>query len=97
MFCIVTCNVWYSDLVGWSKIIKFKTPPVGGSNESRFIVYGDMGKAPLDPSVEHYIQVFICYVQTFQAFVPALLDKLSKGKHDLITKQNKKEQKLLKF
>ncbi|KAF3330730.1 putative inactive purple acid phosphatase 27 [Carex littledalei] len=45
-----------SDLVGWSKTIKFKTPPVGGSNESRFIVYGDMGKAPLDPSVEHYIQ-----------------------------------------
>ncbi|XP_078182852.1 nucleotide pyrophosphatase/phosphodiesterase-like isoform X2 [Carex rostrata] len=45
-----------SDLVGWSKKIKFKTPPVGGSNELRFIVYGDMGKAPLDPSVEHYIQ-----------------------------------------
>ncbi|KAJ3669229.1 hypothetical protein LUZ60_011179 [Juncus effusus] len=45
-----------SDLVGWSDIIKFKTPPAAGSNELNFLVYGDMGKAPLDPSIEHYIQ-----------------------------------------
>jgi acid phosphatase type 7 len=55
----ITCNVWCSDLVGWSKRIKFKTPSAGGSNELRFVVYGDMGKAPLDPSIEHYIQVSI--------------------------------------
>ncbi|KAJ4796151.1 Purple acid phosphatase [Rhynchospora pubera] len=45
-----------SDLVGWSNMTQFKTPPASGSDELRFIVYGDMGKAPLDPSVEHYIQ-----------------------------------------
>ncbi|GAV76169.1 Metallophos domain-containing protein/Metallophos_C domain-containing protein [Cephalotus follicularis] len=45
-----------SDLVGWSDTITFKTPPAGGSDELRFLIYGDMGKTPLDPSVEHYIQ-----------------------------------------
>lgn len=45
-----------SDSVGWSDQIQFQTPPSGGSNEVKFIVFGDMGKAPLDPSTEHYIQ-----------------------------------------
>ncbi|XP_020114415.1 probable inactive purple acid phosphatase 27 isoform X2 [Ananas comosus] len=45
-----------SDLVGWSSRIEFKTPPAAGSEELHFLIYGDMGKAPLDPSVEHYIQ-----------------------------------------
>lgn len=47
----------YSNSVGWSDKISFKTPPTGGSNELKFLAFGDMGKAPLDPSVEHYIQV----------------------------------------
>ncbi|ONK78435.1 uncharacterized protein A4U43_C02F18730 [Asparagus officinalis] len=45
-----------SDTVGWSGQIKFKTPPSAGSDELRLLAYGDMGKAPLDESVEHYIQ-----------------------------------------
>ncbi|CAJ1934157.1 unnamed protein product [Sphenostylis stenocarpa] len=45
-----------SDSVGWSKQIMFSTPPVGGSDELRFIAFGDMGKTPLDASEEHYIQ-----------------------------------------
>ncbi|WVZ68519.1 hypothetical protein U9M48_017451 [Paspalum notatum var. saurae] len=45
-----------SDSVGWSDEIKFRTPPAAGSDELSFVIYGDMGKAPLDPSVEHYIQ-----------------------------------------
>ncbi|XP_014521523.1 nucleotide pyrophosphatase/phosphodiesterase-like [Vigna radiata var. radiata] len=45
-----------SNAVGWSKQIMLKTPPVGGSNELRFIAFGDMGKTPLDASEEHYIQ-----------------------------------------
>ncbi|XP_047320801.1 probable inactive purple acid phosphatase 27 [Impatiens glandulifera] len=44
------------DSVGWSETIKFKTPPAGGSSELKFLAYGDMGKTPLDESVEHYIQ-----------------------------------------
>jgi acid phosphatase type 7 len=43
--------------VGWSEITKFRTPPAAGSDELSFVIFGDMGKAPLDPSVEHYIQV----------------------------------------
>ena len=46
-----------SDSVGWSGTNKFRTPPAAGSDETSFVIYGDMGKAPLDPSVEHYIQV----------------------------------------
>lgn len=42
--------------VGWSDEITFRTPPAGGADEVRFLAYGDMGKAPLDSSVEHYIQ-----------------------------------------
>ncbi|KAM3333122.1 hypothetical protein ACQJBY_028310 [Aegilops geniculata] len=45
-----------SDSVGWSDTTKFRTPPAAGSDETSFVIYGDMGKAPLDPSVEHYIQ-----------------------------------------
>ncbi|KAK7404269.1 hypothetical protein VNO78_05025 [Psophocarpus tetragonolobus] len=45
-----------SDSVGWSQQIKFSTPPAGGSDELRFIAFGDMGKTPLDASEEHYIQ-----------------------------------------
>ncbi|KQK10182.1 nucleotide pyrophosphatase/phosphodiesterase [Brachypodium distachyon] len=45
-----------SDSVGWSDTTKFRTPPAAGSDEVSFVIYGDMGKAPLDPSVEHYIQ-----------------------------------------
>ncbi|KAI4372849.1 hypothetical protein MLD38_011033 [Melastoma candidum] len=45
-----------SDKVGWSDRLQFKTPPAEGSAELKFISFGDMGKAPLDGSVEHYIQ-----------------------------------------
>ncbi|XP_068661164.1 probable inactive purple acid phosphatase 27 [Aristolochia californica] len=45
-----------SDSVGWSDEIKFKTPPAGGSEELRFLAFGDMGKAPRDDSAEHFIQ-----------------------------------------
>ncbi|KAK3162202.1 hypothetical protein QOZ80_1BG0086710 [Eleusine coracana subsp. coracana] len=45
-----------SDSVGWSDKTTFRTPPAGGSDELSFVIFGDMGKAPLDPSVEHYIQ-----------------------------------------
>ncbi|PON74375.1 Acid phosphatase [Parasponia andersonii] len=45
-----------SDSVGWSDQIQFKTPPAGGSDELKFVAFGDMGKAPRDASVEHYIQ-----------------------------------------
>ncbi|KAL2329298.1 hypothetical protein Fmac_022725 [Flemingia macrophylla] len=45
-----------SNSVGWSEQIQFSTPPAGGSDELKFIVYGDMGKTPLDDSEEHYIQ-----------------------------------------
>ncbi|KAK7258190.1 hypothetical protein RIF29_32705 [Crotalaria pallida] len=45
-----------SDEVGWSEKIQFSTPPAGGSDELRFIAFGDMGKTPLDDSKEHYIQ-----------------------------------------
>ncbi|KAB1228219.1 putative inactive purple acid phosphatase 27 [Morella rubra] len=48
--------IYGSDSVGWSDQIQFQTPPVGGSDAVYFIAYADMGKAPLDASVEHYIQ-----------------------------------------
>ncbi|TYH32802.1 hypothetical protein ES332_D13G015200v1 [Gossypium tomentosum] len=52
-----TFNYKYgSDAVGWSAEIQFRTPPAGGSDELKFLVFGDMGKAPLDSSAEHYIQ-----------------------------------------
>lgn len=46
-----------SDSAGWSEQIEFRTPPAGGSDELKFLAYGDMGKAPRDAAVEHYIQV----------------------------------------
>ncbi|GMH02520.1 hypothetical protein Nepgr_004359 [Nepenthes gracilis] len=45
-----------SNSVGWSNQTQFRTPPAGGSNELTFLAFGDMGKTPLDPSIEHYIQ-----------------------------------------
>ncbi|GAB2298933.1 hypothetical protein Dimus_033009 [Dionaea muscipula] len=45
-----------SHSVGWSDQLHFRTPPSGGSDEVRIIAFGDMGKAPLDSSIEHYIQ-----------------------------------------
>ncbi|XP_038691255.1 probable inactive purple acid phosphatase 27 [Tripterygium wilfordii] len=47
-----------SDAAGWSEKIQFRTPPEAGaaSKELRFLAFGDMGKAPRDKSVEHYIQ-----------------------------------------
>ncbi|KAI3979360.1 hypothetical protein MKX01_014376 [Papaver californicum] len=45
-----------SDSVGWSNQTKFRTPPAGGSDELKFLAFGDMGKTPLDGSIEHYIQ-----------------------------------------
>ncbi|KAH9316015.1 hypothetical protein KI387_024642, partial [Taxus chinensis] len=45
-----------SDTVGWSKPDQFWTPPAAGSSELRFIAFGDMGHAPIDPSDEHFIQ-----------------------------------------
>ncbi|KAB1216264.1 putative inactive purple acid phosphatase 27 [Morella rubra] len=48
--------IYGSDSMGWSNQIQFQTPPAGGSDAVYFIAYGDMGKAPLDASAEHYIQ-----------------------------------------
>lgn len=45
-----------SDQVGWSPTQKLKTPPASGSSKVNFITFGDMGKAPRDNSIEHYIQ-----------------------------------------
>ncbi|KAF8716745.1 hypothetical protein HU200_025830 [Digitaria exilis] len=45
-----------SDSVGWTDTYKLRTPPAAGSDETSFVIYGDMGKAPLDTSVEHFIQ-----------------------------------------
>ncbi|XP_020575936.1 probable inactive purple acid phosphatase 1 isoform X2 [Phalaenopsis equestris] len=67
-----------SDLAGWSEQIKFKTPPASGSNELKFLAYGDMGKAPLDPSMEHYIQPGSVSV------VKALANEVASGNVDSI-------------
>ncbi|CAO2820862.1 unnamed protein product [Amaranthus hypochondriacus] len=45
-----------SNASGWSDNIQFRTPPAGGSSEVRFLAFGDMGKAPRDSTLEHYIQ-----------------------------------------
>ncbi|XP_073144952.1 probable inactive purple acid phosphatase 27 [Henckelia pumila] len=45
-----------SDSSGWSDEITSRTPATGGSDALMFLAYGDMGKAPLDSSAEHYIQ-----------------------------------------
>ncbi|KAL9424327.1 hypothetical protein AB3S75_036251 [Citrus x aurantiifolia] len=69
-----------SDLVGWSDKIQFKTPPAGGSSEEvlRFLTYGDMGKAPLDDSAEHYIQPGSLSV------IKAMADEVDNGSVDSI-------------
>lgn len=51
-----------SDSVGWSNEIQFRTPPAGGSDELKFLAFGDMGKAPRDGSTEHYIQVYMIHL-----------------------------------
>nr|GEX63847.1 probable inactive purple acid phosphatase 27 [Tanacetum cinerariifolium] len=45
------------DPIGWSSRVNLKTSPRGGSNELKFLAFGEMGKAPRDASVEHYIQM----------------------------------------
>ncbi|KAJ3691367.1 hypothetical protein LUZ61_020531 [Rhynchospora tenuis] len=46
-----TYSYYYgSSSVGWSNTLSFKTPPASGAANLTFIVYGDMGKAPLDQS-----------------------------------------------
>ncbi|XVE99859.1 hypothetical protein REPUB_Repub03eG0237800 [Reevesia pubescens] len=67
-----------SDAVGWSNQIEFRTPPAGGSDELKFLVFGDMGKAPLDDSAEHYIQPGSLSV------VKGMVDELKNGKIDSI-------------
>ncbi|KAK9741950.1 hypothetical protein RND81_03G139200 [Saponaria officinalis] len=67
-----------SDSVGWSNNIKFRTPPAGGSDELRFLAYGDMGKAPQDSTVEHYIQPGSLSVAA------ALRDEVAAGNIDTI-------------
>ncbi|KAJ4979818.1 hypothetical protein NE237_010598 [Protea cynaroides] len=67
-----------SDSVGWSDQIQFQTPPAGGSAELKFLAYGDMGKAPKDASVEHYIQPGSTSV------VDAMAKEVESGKIDSI-------------
>ncbi|KAL3814765.1 hypothetical protein ACJIZ3_016033 [Penstemon smallii] len=67
-----------SDSAGWSDQITFKTPPAGGSDEVKFLAYGDMGKAPLDSSVEHYIQPGSVSV------IKAMTEEVSSGSVDSI-------------
>ncbi|RAL53834.1 hypothetical protein DM860_004305 [Cuscuta australis] len=67
-----------SDSIGWSSNITFKTAPAGGSDELRFIVFGDMGKAPRDNSIEHYIQPGSLSV------VDAMEREISAGKVDSV-------------
>ncbi|KAL9247746.1 hypothetical protein vseg_021146 [Gypsophila vaccaria] len=74
-------NFYYnygSDSVGWSNNIQFRTPPAGGSDELRFLAYGDMGKAPQDGTVEHYIQPGSLSVAA------ALRDEVASGNVDTI-------------
>ncbi|KAK9282822.1 hypothetical protein L1049_011045 [Liquidambar formosana] len=67
-----------SDSVGWSNQIQFRTPPAGGSDELKFLAFGDMGKAPRDASVEHYIQPGSISV------VEAMADEIEAGNVDSI-------------
>ncbi|KAH7415902.1 hypothetical protein KP509_14G065200 [Ceratopteris richardii] len=45
-----------SDKVGWSSDQALKTVPAAGASNLTFIAFGDMGKASLDHSIQHYIQ-----------------------------------------
>ncbi|KAJ6392851.1 hypothetical protein OIU77_022352 [Salix suchowensis] len=67
-----------SDSVGWSDKIQFRTPPAGGSDELKFLAFGDMGKAPLDASAEHYIQPGSLSV------IKAMTDEVESGNVDSI-------------
>ncbi|XP_038689199.1 probable inactive purple acid phosphatase 27 [Tripterygium wilfordii] len=68
-----------SDAVGWSEKIQLKTPPAAGSDELKFLAFGDMGKAPLDnASIEHYIQPGSVSV------VKAMTDEVNSGNVDSI-------------
>ncbi|XP_010273364.1 PREDICTED: probable inactive purple acid phosphatase 27 [Nelumbo nucifera] len=67
-----------SDSVGWSDEIQFRTPPAAGSDELKFLAFGDMGKAPRDASVEHYIQPGSISV------VEAMADEVKSGNVDSI-------------
>ncbi|PKA56335.1 putative inactive purple acid phosphatase 24 [Apostasia shenzhenica] len=67
-----------SDSVGWSKDINFRTPPAAGANETIFLAFGDMGKAPLDQSVEHYIQ------PGSRSVAEAMADEVAAGNIDSI-------------
>ncbi|XP_043692993.1 probable inactive purple acid phosphatase 27 [Telopea speciosissima] len=67
-----------SDSVGWSDQIQFRTPPAGGSSELKFLAFGDMGKAPRDGSIEHYIQPGAISV------VDAMAEEVASGNVDSI-------------
>lgn len=67
-----------SEAVGWSDEIQFRTPPAGGSDELKFLAYGDMGKAPRDATVEHYIQPGALSVSA------ALEEEVASGNYDSI-------------
>ncbi|KAK8950263.1 putative inactive purple acid phosphatase 24 [Platanthera guangdongensis] len=67
-----------SESVGWSNDTKFSTPPASGANETTFIAYGDMGKAPLDKSLEHYIQ------PGSRSVIEAVGDEVAEGNIDSI-------------
>ncbi|KAJ4970201.1 hypothetical protein NE237_003300 [Protea cynaroides] len=64
------------DEVGWSDQIPFCTPPAGGSSELGFFAFGDLGKAPHDASVEHYIQPGATIV------TDAMVQEVASGKLD---------------
>ncbi|CAK9311463.1 unnamed protein product [Citrullus colocynthis] len=68
-----------SDKVGWSEETTFRTPPAGGEgNDFHFLAFGDMGKAPLDLSAEHFIQPGSISV------VEGLKEEVESGKVDAI-------------
>ncbi|XP_059461887.1 probable inactive purple acid phosphatase 27 [Corylus avellana] len=67
-----------SDSAGWSEQIQFRTAPAGGSDELKFLAFGDMGKAPHDASVEHYIQPGSLSV------IEAITDEVDSNKVDSI-------------
>ncbi|PPR82535.1 hypothetical protein GOBAR_AA38174 [Gossypium barbadense] len=67
-----------SDAVGRSDEIEFRTLPAGGSDELKFLVFGDMGKAPLDAAIEHYIQPGSLSV------VKAMVEEMRNGSLDSI-------------
>ncbi|XP_057976153.1 probable inactive purple acid phosphatase 27 [Malania oleifera] len=67
-----------SDSVGWSDQIQFRTPPAAGSDKLKFLAFGDMGKAPLDASLEHYIQ------PGSVAVAKAMADEVASGDVDSI-------------